>query len=342
MFDAKKVLDALTAASQAPGASPGSLGDVLGAVIGQLQSGQTAAGGAPAGSAGTSPAATGGGLADVIGGVLSQLQGQAGQGGAAGGLGGLLGSLFGQATQGLQGAARQTGAGPAIDDVLRNLTGGKGAGDLLAQAQEAIRQTPQASAAVAGTLGTLFLGTKAGRGLAVDAAKLGGLALIGGLAYQAWQNYQQGKPPISLGAPQEVAAPPASSSFGASGDAARDNARAQALLQAMIAAACADGAVDAQERAMIVGNLQAIGMDPEAARFLDAQFAHPATPAQLAEAADGPEAAIQIYTAARLTIDPDRPSEQLFLSKLSQELGLDAPLVAQIDAAAENAKTARA
>ena len=48
-----------------------------------------------------------------------------------------------------------------------------------------------------GGLGGLVLGTKAGRAMAGSAIKLGALALIGGLAYQAIQNYQQGKPALT-------------------------------------------------------------------------------------------------------------------------------------------------
>ena len=50
----------------------------------------------------------------------------------------------------------------------------------------------------------------------------------------------------------------------------------------MIAAAAADGTVDADERERIMGGLERIGIDSEAAQFLDADFARPASPNELA------------------------------------------------------------
>lgn len=340
MFDAKKVLDALTAASQVPSSGgQGNIGDILSSVLGPMTAGQAAAAG---GRVAAAPEGQGG-LADILGGVLGQLQGgQGGQGASAaagglgglGGLGGILGAVLGQATQGLQGAAQQTGAGPALNDLIGQLTGGQTAGGLAQSAKDAVSNNPATSAAIAGTLGSLFLGTKAGRGFTLNAAKLGGLAMIGGLAYQAWQNYQAGKPPVSLGRAPKVEPPPAESLFGSVGNDQEDNLTAQALLRSMVAAAMADGTLDPAERAAIIGNLQQIGMSEEAVKFLNGELAHPATPAKLAELATGPESATQIYAAARLTIEPDQPREKAFLASLAKELGLDNGLVAQIDAAA--------
>ena len=131
---------------------------------------------------------------------------------------------------------------------------------------------------------------------------------------------------------------PADSPFGLTADTANDNSTAVLLIRAMIAAATSDGVVDDAERALIVGNLQQIGLDPAAAGFLDEAFANPYTPADLANDTSSPEVATQVYTAARLTIDPNKASERAFLAKLSTALGLDAELVAHIDAAAESVK----
>jgi uncharacterized membrane protein YebE (DUF533 family) len=320
MFDAKKLLDALMTASQSPSATGRAV--------------------APGGGAG-------GGLGDLLGNVVSQIQqsgsgkgGSAGEGGLVGGLGGLggiLGAVLGQATQGVQSAGRDSGATKAIGDLLGKLGGGP-VGDLAGRAKGAAQDNPFASGAALGSLAGLFLGSKAGRGLAVDAAKVGGLALIGGLAYQAYKNYQAGQSPLGLPSPEAVPLPPASSPFGESGDANADQAHAILMLRAMIAAASADGKIDDDERARIVGGLQQIGLDAGAARFLEQEFARPATPIDLAAEASGPEAAAEIYTAARLAIDPDHPAEKAFLSALAEQMALSRQLVAHIDAAAESAK----
>ena len=61
-------------------------------------------------------------------------------------------------------------------------------------------------------------------------------------------------------------------------------------------------------------------------------MAKPASIDQLAEAAETPELATQIYVAARLAINPDTPAEKDFLAGLAGSLGLDTELVANIDA----------
>ncbi|MNL87347.1 hypothetical protein D3C87_2164590 [compost metagenome] len=58
----------------------------------------------------------------------------------------------------------------------------------------------------------------------------------------------------------------------------------------------------------------------------------------MVDAAEGPELATQIYTAARIAINPDTRAEKDFLAGLAGSLGLDAELVANIDAAAGAAK----
>jgi uncharacterized membrane protein YebE (DUF533 family) len=62
------------------------------------------------------------------------------------------------------------------------------------------------------------LGTKTGRSLGGSALKIGGMAAIAGLGYQAWKNYQAGKAPVEAaqGAQQpDLLAPPAESDFSA-------------------------------------------------------------------------------------------------------------------------------
>ena len=167
--------------------------------------------------------------------------------------------------------------------------------------------------------------------------------MIGGLAYQAWQNYQAGKPPLALGNPQApgqaaVTEAPDASPFGTTGNEARDNETSMLILRAMIAAASADGVVDAKERAHIVGSLRQVGFDPAAAQFLDREFASPASPQDLVAGVTQPEVGAQVYAAARLTIDPDHPAEKAFLDSLAFRLGLDNGLVDHIDAVAKGVK----
>ncbi len=285
--------------------------------------------------AGSQQGGQAGGLGGMIGNVLGGLQNQAGQaGGQATGLGGMLGG----ALSGLQGKAQE---------MAQNAQGGMNAtvADALAQAQEAVRTgnyaalTEQAKGFLQGNAGGLLLGglaglalgTKGGRSLVGTAAKLGGLALVGGLAYKAWQNYQSGQPAAAAATGAVLPAPQGSGYAEGDGD---DNERALLMVRAMIAAAASDGVIDDAERARIMGNLQQAGLSDEAANFLDQELAHPMDASGLVQLATTPEQAAQVYTAARLAIDPDEASEQTFLADLAAGLGLDPELVAHIDAAA--------
>jgi len=199
--------------------------------------------------------------------------------------------------------------------------------------KELAAQNQLGTAAAAGGLGALVLGTHAGRTLAVDAAKLGALALIGGLAYKAMQNYQAGKPLIN-GAHTVAEAAPAGSGFE---PAAVTHESAELYIKAMIAAAAADGRVDQAKVAKIMAAEKQAGMGDHAEEFLAAQLNQPATVDELAEACESPEQAVQVYTAARLAITPDGGAEDAFLAALADKLGIDEKLAAHIDAATRNA-----
>ncbi|MGW9330175.1 tellurite resistance TerB family protein [Bosea sp. NPDC055594] len=302
MFNAKSLLDALVSA-----------GSQIGAQAGQQ--------GAQSGS---------GGLSGMLGNIAQQVQ----QAGGAGGLAGMAGQIFGQATQGVQDAAQKTGLQQGATDIVGQISGGKTPEELLAQAKGMLGNNQLAAGAVLGGLGALIFGTSAGRSIAGSAVKVGGLALVGGLAYKAYQNYQAGKP--LLGAEQRVLLPaPAGSGF--EPEAASD-ANALIFIRAMIAASASDGHIDDSERGAILGGLREAGFDPEANVWLANEMANPASVDELVEGAESPELAAQIYTAARIAINPDKPAEKDFLAGLAGSLGLDAELVANIDAAASAAK----
>ena len=251
-------------------------------------------------------------------------------------VGSVVGSVLGQATSGVKQAATEidarTGASTKASDMLTQATGTT-PGGFLAQAKELASKNQLATGAAIGGLAAILLGTGAGRKITGSAARMGGLALIGGLAYKALQNYQAGKPLLDLqGAANELTGQQALPA------PANEQGHALRLVRAMIAAASADGIVDAQERAAIAGNLKAAGLDQEAASFIENEFANPADISTLAEGIGSPDEAAQVYAAARLAIDPDLQEEQDFLAALAETLKLEAGLVAHIDAAAASAK----
>ncbi len=273
--------------------------------------------------------------------LLNQMLGAGSQDGKgpAGDIGGLIGSVLAQSVAGVKEGAteieKRTGIGGKMDDALKDATG-KSAGQLFEDAKSMADRNRLAAGAAIGGLGALLLGTRTGRGLAGRAATLGGLALVGGLAYRAWKAQQAGKATEPMG---QLEPPPADSGFGPAGDAAQDQATSLLILRSMIAAAACDGLVDNEERSRIVGALQQAGMDVAAAKFLDEEFARPASVADLAKAASTPQLAVQAYAAARLAVDTPSAAEAAFLTQLGSALGLDRAQVDQIDAAADAAKT---
>ena len=280
-----------------------------------------------AGSQAGAQAGQQGGIGGMLGGLADQVQ-------RSGGLGGLAGQILAQATQGLGDAARQTGVQQGAGDALGRVTGGRTPDQLIEQAKGMFNSNPALATAVLGGLGALVFGTSSGRSVAGSAAKLGGLALIGGLAYKAYQNYQAGKPLLNA-AQQEVLPAPAGTGFEPQ---AASEATALVFIRAMIAAAAADGHIDDEEQSAILGGLKEAGLDQEAHEWLAKEMAKPASIDTLVEAAESPELAAQIYTAARIAINPDNAAEKDFLAGLAGSLGLDAELVANIDAAASAAK----
>ena len=102
--------------------------------------------------------------------------------------------------EGAQAINQATGAGAKVDDLLKSLTGGSSSADLVSQAKDLIQNNKVAAGTLAGMLGGLMLGTQTGRSLTWDAAKIGGMVLIGGLAYKAYKNHQAGKSILGAGA----------------------------------------------------------------------------------------------------------------------------------------------
>ena len=265
----------------------------------------------------------------------------AGGGGLAGTIGTLAREALGTATQGVGDAARRaegaTGIGSKASDALTRSTG-RTPDELLAQAKDLIGRNQMATGAILGSLGGLLLGSKGGRSMATSAAKVGGLVLIGGLAWKAYQNYQAGRPVLGGGAvPAEPARLEAPRGSGFEPEAT-SNHDALTLVRAMIAAAAADGMIDETERSRILGGVAQAGFDAEATDWLAGEFARPASIADLATAASNPAIATEIYTAARIAIEPDHEAERTFLADLSRSLRLEPALVANIEAAVAQAR----
>jgi uncharacterized membrane protein YebE (DUF533 family) len=356
MFDAKSILDNIVqSAAQSPQQSGGSLGETLNTILksrGPAQSGTPGSGGGladilgeisrslaqqqgGAGSAQNSAAPPQGGNPN-IGDVLAQLRDKLNQAGGSvtdgGSIADILGKVLSQATQGVKEGATRAGEAMGAGDVLGRIAASPTTDDLLAKLRAFVEDSPLAAGAAAGGLGGLILGNQTGRAIAAGAVRIGALAMIGGLAYKAVQNYQAGKPLITGATATEAA--PAGSGFE---PAAVTNDAAIHYIQAMIAAAAADRRIDPVEHDKIIGSLKQAGLDGEAEAFLAKELNSPRSVQDLAGTVKSPQEAIQLYAAARIAVADDSPAERQFLSSLATALGIDAKLAAHVDATARSA-----
>lgn len=186
--------------------------------------------------------------------------------------------------------------------------------------REAMLNTLGKSAAAGGVL-ALLLGTGIGRKLTGPALKLGGLAALGGVAYQAYQKWQ-GQTAGTGTSIDQLSGPAAA-------------ARSVALLKAMVAAAKADGHIDDTERTRIESQLSTLALDADTVAFFKEELAKPLDLKAVAAGADSPTAAAEIYLTSLLVIDEQSPKEKAYLQALAQELKLAPELIAEIETRAK-------
>lgn len=207
--------------------------------------------------------------------------------------------------------------------------------DRAGQVTQLAKDNPLASIAIAGVL----LGTGTGRQVAGSALKLGSLAAIAGLGYQAYKNYRDGQNPAETaqaGTP-ELLPPPADSGFHPE---AVSTDFALILVRAMIAASRADGHIDDAERTRIMDKLKVSGLGEDAAKFLEDELAHPIDLDAIVAAATTEEQRVELYTASRLAIEPKTRAERGYLDLLAGRLGLADALVDHIEATVSAATVA--
>jgi uncharacterized membrane protein YebE (DUF533 family) len=220
-----------------------------------------------------------------------------------------------------------------------------GAGGTIKDRAGQMGQMAKDNPLAAGAVAAVLLGTGTGRELTGSVLKLGGLAAIAGLGYQAYKNWQGGKEPgaadaaTTAAATPELLPPPAESSFHT--DSAANSADfAVVLVRAMIAAARADGHIDDAERQAILGKVQLAGLGADAQAFLESELANPVDLDAIVGAATSESQKVELYTASRIAIEPDSRAERGYLDLLAGRLGLADALVDHIEATVASAKVA--
>ncbi|MBN7795268.1 tellurite resistance TerB family protein [Parahaliea mediterranea] len=201
----------------------------------------------------------------------------------------------------------------ASGNELASTAAGKQAGGMSDMTKGAI------GGAVGGSLLPLLMGNKKTRKMGAKAAKLGGTAALGALAYKVYNDWQAGQQSATVTSAPAATIPP---------DTPQHSMN---VLRAMLAAAKADGHVDDAEQARIYKAVQAMGATREVSAFVETELARPLDPAEVARGITCPEEASEVYLASLLMVDEQGFMERAYLQELARELGLAPELVARLE-----------
>lgn len=220
-----------------------------------------------------------------------------------------------------------------------------------------LTKNPAAGAAMGGlagsVLGNVLTGKRGGGGRLM---KMGGLAAVGYVAYQAWQKHQASKGAMpggagATGAPSLESAlsgmlgggaaagnPPLTQNLPQTFDLETPANAAQALrvVQAMIAASKADGVVDATERDRVFAKVSEAGLSQQDQDEVLRLLTQPMDMEAVVRGVDSRELAMEIYAASLIAVSPASRAERAYLDLLAARLGLDGDLTMQIEKAAES------
>ena len=94
------------------------------------------------------------------------------------------------------------------------------------------------------------------------------------------------------------------------------------LIQTMVASAYADGTMDSEEEAQVLGKMQEQDLTTEEKQFLLSQLHSPKSIAELTAGIDEPLVAQTMYSLAVSTIVIDTPEERQWLDELAQALSI--------------------
>ena len=205
---------------------------------------------------------------------------------------------------------------------LSNKLGG-GVQDMLDKAKELLaKRDKRMIGGIGAALGVLLGGgIKGGIGGAL-------MAILGTAAYDALNkgksiqdtmaNKREADLPVGMRPPETEA------------EAEELEGRATLALKAMIAAAKADGQIDERERERILDKMRDLGADDETREFIAKEAAAPLDIDDLVRGVRDQQSAAQVYAASLLAIDVDTPAERAYLRSLSEKLGLNDQVVANL------------
>jgi uncharacterized membrane protein YebE (DUF533 family) len=193
--------------------------------------------------------------------------------------------------------------------------------------------------AAAGGLIAALVSSKKARKFGGKALGYGGLAVLGGLAYKAWNDHKNNAPQTASPVhPQHLSPAPAGSSFdpAALTDQSGTDFRLT-LIKAMISAALADGHVDQREHQMIREQVDGAGLDADEKSFLFEELSKPSDPIAIAHLTSGQEQAAEVYLASLVMLDTSAAEDRRYLERLGDALRLPADLRGRLETHAQQA-----
>ncbi len=219
-----------------------------------------------------------------------------------------------QAQQGRGGMSAQDGLGGLLGGLLGGGSGAGGGGGL------------------GGLLGGLLGGGGSNAGASTQGRSAGGvnyaaLASLGMMAFQTYQSWQRSQ----AAAPQQAVR----TVDQLSGPEAEDHSHA--ILRALIAAAKADGRIDPHEEQLIYAEIKRHTSDPQLQQWLDEEVSKPLDAVEVAQSAQDPGMAAEMYLASVMLVDDQQDAERAYLDELASALGIDPTLQVHLEQQAKGA-----
>ena len=200
-----------------------------------------------------------------------------------------------------------------------------------------------AGGAIAGGMVALLASNKSARKFAGNAAKYGGTALLGGLAYKAYQGWQSSSSSGQSSLQGQRRIDDYEQEAQAHIDGREISQRFEvALIKSMICAARADDYIDSDERRKISEALQKMNVDHQVKGEVLDLFLTPFSIDDFVGDLESLEQKAEVYLASCLVIDLDHEAEYAHLSNLSSALKLPEELTHQLRLQANQALQASA
>lgn len=189
-------------------------------------------------------------------------------------------------------------------------------------ARDAMLAKLSKGAAVAGVL-AIMLGTRGGRALTGGVLKLGSLAAIGGLAFNAFQNWKANNPDF-IGKDEKPVAEL---------DGEQAETRGKLLLRSMVSAANIDGHIGIEEQQKIHDLADKLGLDDEVINSINMELLNAET---IAVDVQSMQVAAEVYLSSLVVLDKTVSEDSEYLSRLAELLEIPADLVASIETQANS------